>query len=131
MTADIKIYEEQPFTAWITGIVGDSEEVCIEVVDALGDLAVKESISELKRIQRKGKLPKARGVHMYQDVRKVKSVKYGYVSVGGGKKTATLWHIVNDGTYRSKAHHFMERVINKLDAEAERIFHEKGKRLGD
>jgi|LSQX01.3.fsa_nt_gb HK97 gp10 family phage protein len=131
MTADIKIYEEQPFTAWITGIVGDSEEVCIEVVDALGDLAVKESISELKRIQRKGKLPKARGVHMYQDVRKVKSVKYGYVSVGGGKKTATLWHIVNDGTYRSKARHFMERIINKIDAEADRVFDEKGKRLGD
>ena len=53
MTADFKIYDEQPFTAWITGIVDDSEEVCIEVVDALGDLAVKESISELKRIQRK------------------------------------------------------------------------------
>ena len=131
MTADFKIYDEQPFTAWITGIVDDSEDVCIEVVDELADIALKESIAELKRIQRKGKLPKSRGVHMHQDVKKVKSVKYGYVSVGGGKKTATLWHIVNDGTYRSKAHHFMERVINKLDAEAERIFNEKGKRLGD
>lgn len=131
MTADVKIYDEQPFTAWISGIAKDGEIATLEVVDELADLAVNESKAQLRAIQRSGKLPTVRGVHMHQDVKKVKSKKYGYVSVGGGKKTATLWHIVNDGTYRSKAHHFMERVINKIDAEADRIFDEKGKKLGD
>ena len=129
MTVNMTIEESEPFRAWIEGIGRDGENVTINVADKIGDYTKEEAERQLKRIQRKGKLPKNRKVHMYQDVKKVISKKYGYVSIGGGKITGTLWHIVNDGSYRTKATHFIQAILNSVDKEIDRIWEQEGKVL--
>jgi len=37
------------------------------------------------------------------------------VRTRGGKKTGSLWHIVSDGTYRSKANHFMDKAMGDIE----------------
>lgn len=131
MPVNMRIEESEPFKAWIEGVGKEGENVVLTVVSALGDYAKKESERQLKHFQRKGKLPKSRNVHMYQDVKKVTSKKYGYVSIGGGRYTGTLWHIVNDGTYRNRALHFIDAVLKMIDLEVERIWDDKGRGLGE
>lgn len=56
--------------------------------------------------------------------------KYGYryAKVGGGKKTGTLWHIVNDGTYKNKATHFMDETIKESETEIQQIIDDELRR---
>lgn len=59
-----------------------------------------------------------REVHMADDVVvRTGKDKYGYryAKIQGGKQTGTLWHIVNDGTYRSRATHFIDKSISEAD----------------
>lgn len=114
------------FDVWLGNIVKDSEKAVEDVANELGNVAVAEMERRLLILKRKGKVPISRGVHMYQDVKKVKSKKYGYISIGGGKKTATLYHLVNDGTYRTFPTHFMDSVINDLDSKIDTIWDRKG-----
>jgi len=75
----------------------------------------------LKHIPRTvGKRLHSREVRLVDDVqaRLVKDKIFGgeRVRVRGGKHTGTLWHIVNNGTYRSKATHFMDKAIADVEA---------------
>lgn len=76
-----------------------------------------------KRTNKKGiELKRPREVHMSDDVViKTGKDKYGYryAKVSGGKQTGTLWHIVNDGTYKNRATHFMDNAINETKDEIE------------
>ena len=69
-----------------------------------------------------------REIHMAEDVIISRSKdKFGnkVVKICGGKQTGTLWHIVNDGTYRSKATHFMDKTINDTNSNVESIIDQK------
>ena len=72
-------------------------------------------------------------VHLKDDVRtrKVKD-KFGYdvMRISGSKKTGSKWHLVNDGTYKTAATHFMDNALNASDGEIEAIFDEEMKRSG-
>lgn len=62
--------------------------------------------------------------HMYQDVQaRVITNNFGnkVVRVRGGQKTGTLWHLVNDGTFHSKATHFMDTATNNANDEIDRL----------
>jgi len=79
-------------------------------------------------------LKRPREIHMSDDVViKTGKDKYGYkyAKVGGGKHTGTLWHIVNDGTYRTKATHFMDRTISETEGEIQAIIDEELRRSLD
>ena len=71
--------------------------------------------------------------HMADDVQ-IRTVKDEFggsvVKVQGGKKTGTLWHLVNDGTYRSNATHFMDKGIHEAEAEVEKIIDEGLSKVG-
>ena len=110
------------FDVWIGNILKDSETCIEEVSNELADLAVEDTERKLLSLKRKGKLPSVRGVHMHQDVKKVKSKKYGYISIGGGEKTATLYHIINDGTYKNFATHFLDQVVRNMDSQVDNIW---------
>ncbi|WP_291568547.1 HK97-gp10 family putative phage morphogenesis protein [Clostridium sp. UBA2485] len=102
-----------------------------------------ESIEVQKRILRKGanalrknvkknlkrsKISKTAYKHMVDDIQvSVRKDKDGdYVArVRGGKKTGRKWHLVNDGTYKTDATHFMDRSIAESDAEIEAIIDEE------
>ena len=72
--------------------------------------------------------------HMKDDVHlNIKKDKFGYkvARVAGGKKTGTKWHLVNDGTYRSEATHFMDWTVKMLEeGELESIFEEEMRKAG-
>lgn len=73
---------------------------------------------ELMKVQRSEKLPPRRTKHMYGDVKAtISKDKWGYkeLKIKGGKQTGSLWHIVNDGTYKSKATHFIDKSMNAID----------------
>ena len=111
-------------------------QTLINASDEAGDKIMKKCASIIK-VKVEGKLrstqkkhvnqsgtevKRPREVHMADDVViKTGKDKYGYryAKVGGGKKTGTLWHIVNDGTYKNKATHFMDNVINETSSEVE------------
>jgi len=38
------------------------------------------------------------------------------VRIRGGKHTGTIWHILNNGTYRIPATHFLDNAIAEIDA---------------
>lgn len=126
---NIKDIESESFDAWIEGLGKDGVNATISVTEELAELAKKEAIIELQKLKRKGVLPRKRKFHMYQDVVIVSSRRYKRMEVGGGKETGTLWHIVNDGTYRTNATHFMDTVVNRIDAVAEAAWQKAGRKL--
>lgn len=77
-------------------------------------------------------LKRPREIHMANDVvvRFTKD-KYGYrvIKVQGGKSTGTLWHIVNDGTFKNNATHFMDNAIKDSETEIQQIIDEELRRL--
>lgn len=111
-------------------------QTLINATDEAGDKIMKRCASIIKvRVESKLRstqkkhvnesgieIKRPREIHMADDVViKAGKDKYGYryAKVGGGKKTGTLWHIVNDGTYKNKATHFMDNVINETSSEVE------------
>ena len=90
-----------------------------------GAKAVKKAVmNKLQKIKTKDEKQRKRLKHMCDDVVIVtKKDDYGetIVKVQGGKQTGTLWHVVNDGTYRSKATHFMDDALSDVEKELESI----------
>lgn len=103
-------------------------QTLINAGEEAGERIMKRCATVIKT-RAEGKLNRLRTaqsdhVHMADDVViKTGKDKYGfrYAKVGGGKKTGTLWHIVNDGTYKNKATHFMDNVLSESSAEIEMI----------
>ena len=84
--------------------------------------AVEKRLRSISQKSAHANSKKRRRVHMADDVRTMtKKDKYGdiIVKVQGGKQTGTLWHIVNDGTYRSRATHFMDGALADCEAAVE------------
>jgi HK97 gp10 family phage protein len=103
----------------------ESENAGIEIQKKCAKI-IKNSVEKrLRSISQKSahaNSKKRRRVHMADDVRTMtKKDKYGdiIVKVQGGKQTGTLWHIVNDGTYRSRATHFMDGALADCEAAVE------------
>lgn len=105
------------------------EEVFKVMKPKLKQIAVDET-RKLKRIKNirperfRKNGEKRRNKHLYQDVVvKEDKDKYGHkvLRVRGGSQTGTIWHIVNDGTYRTKATHFMDKIVDRAGAELDAI----------
>ncbi len=107
--------ENMDIKLWFKELEQDSQELTIKVAEDYAEFGKKTVERILQSEKRLGKLPEKRGVHMCEDVKLRKNKAKGYMTIGGGKMTGTLWHIVNDGTYRSKGIHFIERTLNEMD----------------
>lgn len=120
-------------------------QTLINATDEAGDKIMKKCASiikvrvegKLRSTQKKhvnkngAEIKRPREIHMADDVViKTGKDKYGYryAKVGGGKKTGTLWHIVNDGTYKNKATHFMDNVISETSSEVDGIIDQELRR---
>jgi len=87
----------------------------------------KESVSRSKKNNTKYK-------HMADDVKITKKKdEFGErtIRVQGGKKTGTLWHIVNDGTYRTNATHFMDKAMKEAEPEIQAVIDAELSKVGD
>ena len=107
--------EDMDIKVWLTDVESGICSLAIDTLDEYGEIAKKTAEKELFRLKRQGRLPIKRGEHMYQDVVISKSKKKNRVTVGGGKMTGTLWHLVDEGTYRMAATHFIDKILNVLD----------------
>lgn len=103
--------------------LGYGREQCLKTIG----LIVKANVEE--NLPRSDKEKKKRIPHMKDDVKyEIKSSRGGerYVSVRGGKKTATLWHLVNDGHVAEdgtvvSGNHFIDRAVSQSEKEIESI----------
>lgn len=111
----MRVEESENIKVWLSDVESDIQGAAIETIEEYGDLAKSIAEKELFALRRDGKLPVRRGKHMHQDVKVSKNKKQGRVTVGGGKLTGTLWHIVDEGTYRMNATHFIDKILNVLD----------------
>lgn len=118
-------------SSWLRKVELDTGEYGIEVIDELGDITKKEAEKELKAIERKGKMYDNRTVHMYQDVIKTTQKKGLVAVIKGDEETGRLWHIVDQGTYRSKPHHFIDRVLNSVGGQIDKVLDKRGAKLND
>lgn len=83
-----------------------------------------EVVKRLQAIRTKGEKARTRIKHMCDDVQIItRKDEWGgaVVRVQGGKSTGTLWHIVNDGTYRTQATHFMDLALDSIENDLESI----------
>lgn len=120
-------------------------QTLINATDEAGDKIMKKCASiikvrvesRLRSTQRKHvnqngvELKRPREIHMADDVvikRGKDRYGYRYAKVGGGKQTGTLWHIVNDGTYKNTATHFMDQVIQDTSSEVEGVIDQELRR---
>jgi HK97 gp10 family phage protein len=117
--------DDYHLAAFLKDIEQSTDEAATKVLREAG----KQLKASIKRHMPKSiKLKAGRTVHMVDDV--IYSVtadkKYGgkVLRVRGGKKTGTLWHIVNDGTYRSRATHFMDKAIVEVDNQMDGLLDE-------
>lgn len=105
---------------FLNKIVGESEAIKKEFLKIAGQTTKDAVVKKLGAI----KDPK-HDTHMKDDV--VLSItedkEFGgkKAVIKGGKATGTKWHVVNDGTYRSKATHFMDDAIAEVDNKIETI----------
>lgn len=116
--------------------------ILVGLLNATGEIGLKIQRRAAKVVKAKvvGKLNSMRTdtdeemyTHMADDVR-VRTTKNEFgktvVKVQGGSRTGPLWHIVNDGTYRSKASHFMDTSLNGAEKEIENIIDEELRKAG-
>lgn len=107
--------EDMDIKVWLADIERESGELTMKVAETYAEFAKKTVEKLLANAKRHGKVPERRGVHMHEDVKLRKSKSNGYMTIGGGKMTGTLWHIVNDGTYQSTGIHFIEKALDEMD----------------
>ena len=130
MGISMRYTESDTLEVALKGIEQASEEVSLEVQKKAGKIIKARVIGELNRIKRSGEKVAS---HMVDDVQVItKRDRFGnpLVRIQGGRKTGTLWHIVNDGTYRTRAHHFMDRAVSESEQEIETLIDEEMRKAG-
>ena len=128
MGYDIKLKDDTDnFEIYLSEIQKDCEYTGIKVLKAAGEKAEEFVIANLNKCRRtiasryKGRPAMADDVKL-----SIRTDKYGdkYAKVMGGKKTGTLWHIVNDGNLHSQPTHFLDEAMKSLDDKIDDIWEE-------
>ena len=122
-------YEEgkDGLVVFLDGIQVECEKVEREMLQKSGDKVRELVIAELNKHRRVLAVRYKGRPAMADDVsRTTRTSRWGdrYVRVGGGRRTGTLWHLVNDGTLHSRATHFMDRALAKLDGDIDKMWDE-------
>lgn len=110
---------------FLNGIQLESEKVEREMLRKSGDKVRELIVAELNKHKRVLAVRYKGRPALADDVsRTIRTSKWGdrYVRVGGGRRTGTLWHLVNDGTLHSSATHFMDRALAKLDGDIDKMW---------
>lgn len=128
MGYDIKLKDEaDTLEIFLSDIKNDCEVTEAKALKAAGEKVKELVVANLDRHRRiittryKGRPAMADDVKV-----SIRTDKYGdkYAKVMGGKKTGTLWHLVNDGNLYSQPTHFMDEAMNKLDDNIDDIWEE-------
>ena len=123
MGFNITFENDDSLQLYLTEMEKDAEKTEKQILGEAGD-ELKKYVEENLNMHRRT-LEKRYKVAMADDVKKsTKTNKYGekYVSVHGGKKTGTLWHLVNDGTLHTFGIHFMNGALARLDGTMDKLW---------
>ena len=121
---DYKDKNSDNLALFLADIQNGCEKTETKVLEIMKVKAKKIVIAELRKIKRHSQISPKRLKHMCEDVKSsIKKDSFGYkgLKVNGGKKTGTLWHIVNNGTYRTQGTHFMDRAMESINIETENV----------
>ena len=123
MVASIRQKDADKLEAFLDDISIAAEKAKDKVLRAGGKKAKEAVIRYAPRdtnVSLSGKRRNEGRVRLADDVsaRLVYDSKFGgkRMLVGGGKKTGTIWHLVNDGGYKNrKPTHFVDKAASDLD----------------
>lgn len=128
MSMKMRYEDTDKLEVMLGSISRDCEKAGLDAQKECAKVVKREVIRRLSSIRTPDKEARERIKHMADDVQvSTTKDKYGgtVVKVRGGKATGTLWHIVNDGTYRSEPTHFMDLALSSVENELEKIIDEK------
>lgn len=132
MGFSMRYEDSDKLEAYLGSIETDCEKAG-ETVRKEGSKIIKaKAIGELNRLRSKNN--KAGHTHMADDVIiSTRKDKWGdsITRIQGGKKTGTLWHLVNDGTYNANATHFMDKTIKSAESELNSMVDKAVEKIGD
>ncbi|SHF13518.1 phage protein, HK97 gp10 family [Tissierella praeacuta DSM 18095] len=131
MSYKIKSTESEEIEVFLNEIMGVTEEIEERFLKRAAEVVKGNIVRNLNVLRTKTNDPEHK--HMADDVNyRIVKDEYGekVARIRGGKKTGTKWHLVNDGTYRSKATHFIDTALKQSDEEIEQIFEEEMERGG-
>lgn len=112
--------DNNTFEVFLKGISAESEDAEKKMLKEAGEQVKKYVVANLNKHRRVlAKRYKGRPA-MADDVKiSTRKDRNGNIAakVQGGKKTGSLWHIVNDGHLHSQPTHFMDNALKSLDGE--------------
>lgn len=119
--------DEDQLDVYLHGIELNSEQIEKEILKESGEWLRAIVVMELNKIRRVTQTRYKGRPAMADDVSlSIKTDKWGrrYARVSGGRKTGTLWHIVNDGTLHSGPTHFIDKALSTMDKDIDKIWDE-------
>lgn len=127
----IKSDGTQEMKLFLTDTIKITEEVEEAYLRRSAKLVKSNIVKNLKHFE--SDISKAGYKHMAEDVTySIVKDKYGdkVAKVKGGRKTGSKWHLVNDGTYRSRATHFMDAAMEQSERELEQMLDDELRKAG-
>lgn len=128
MGYNLKVNEDtDTLDVFLSEILKESGELGVKTLNAAGEKTKDIIVANLSKHKRALAVRYKGRPAMADDVKlSIRTDKYGekYAKVMGGKKTGTLWHIVNDGNLHSQPTHFMDNALKELDGKIDDIWKE-------
>lgn len=110
--------DSNTFEVFLKGISAESEEAERKMLKEAGEHVKKSVVANLNK-HRRSLAKRYRGRPAMADDVKISTRKdrNGNLAakVQGGKKTGSLWHLVNDGHLYAQPTHFMDNALKSLD----------------
>lgn len=117
--------EGDSFEVYLKNILTESEQAERDMLKEAGE-QVKECVVANLNKHRRALAARYKGRPAMADDVKISTRKdrNGNIAtkVQGGKKTGTLWHLVNDGTLHTMGNHFMDEALARLDGSIDQLW---------
>lgn len=126
-TLDYREYNEDTLQAYLTSVSIEATDTEKKMLKLASEEVKEQVVTNLNKHRRVLAIRYGNRPAMADDVKvTIKTDTYGdkYAKVMGGKKTGTLWHLVNDGNLHSQPTHFMDNAMQKLDSNIDKIWRE-------
>ena len=131
MGVKIRSQESVGISVFLDNLLNTTEEIEINFLKRSAEVVKKNVIANLNAVRTDNDDPEHK--HMADDVQaSVVKDKFGdrTARIRGGRRTGTKWHLVNDGTYRSRATHFIDKALQQSEPEIEQILDDELRKAG-